>query len=90
MAIPIKAILLEKADNLGSGLTALRTKESTAIDISGYGEAMSDPTSSTNRGNIIKNNKVYTIVRTYINLDKNCRYVIAKNEENPFDRWPAG
>lgn len=89
MAIPIKAILLEKTDNFGTGLTALRKKEDNAIDISSYVDAMGDATSSGIRGNIIKNNKVYTIVRTYIDLDKNCRYVIAKNEDNSFDRWPV-
>lgn len=89
MSVPIKAILLEKNDKIGTGLYALREKEANAVDISSYGEALSDPTSSTNHGNIIKNNKVYTIIRTYIDLDKNCRFIIAKHEDNSFDRYPA-
>lgn len=85
----VKAILLEKNESLGTGLAALRAKEATAVDITSLADGLSDPTSSTNRGNIIKNNKVYTILRTYIDLDSNCRYIIARNENNVFDKVPA-
>lgn len=90
MAIPIKAILLEKNERIGTGLTALRQKMSTAIDISEYGDALSDATSSTTHGYIIKDNKAYTIVRNFLDLDNNTRYIMAKNDENSFDRWPVG
>lgn len=90
MAIPIKAILLEKDERIGTGLTALRMKMSSAIDISEYGDALSDSTSSTTHAYIIKNNKAYKVVRNFFDLDNNIRYIMAKNDENSFDRWPVG
>lgn len=90
MAIPIKAILLEKDERIGTGLTALRQKMATAIDISDYGDALSDSTSTTTHAYIIKNDKAYKVVRNFLDLDNNTRFIMAKNDENSFDRWPVG
>ena len=90
MEIPVKAILIEKNERLGTGLTALRTKMGSAIDISEYGDALSDATSTTTHGYIIKNNKAYKIVRNFLDLDNNIRFIMAKNDENGFDKWPVG
>lgn len=87
--IPIKVILLEKGEKLGTGLTALRTKESEAIDITDYEVALSDATSASGYTYFVKDNKAYAAVRNYLDLDRNIRFIIARNEGNSFDRWPV-
>lgn len=92
MAIPTKAILLGRNEHLGTGLQAIRTKESTAIEITDFvsDNACGDSTAAANKGFIIKNNKVYTVMRTFMDLDNKCRYIVAKDEGNNSDIWPAG
>lgn len=90
MAVAIKAILLERNDQLGCGLTAIRTYANQAVDISSFEEAISDSTSSAVKACIIKDNKVYTVMKTFMDIDTNTRWVVAKNEMNGADRWPAG
>ena len=88
MAIPVKAILLEPHHALGSGLRSIREMESDAIDISEFAEcdALSDATvQGGSSGYIIHDNKVYRMIKTYLDTDKKIRWVIAKNEDKPFD-----
>lgn len=93
MAIPAKLILIEKNERIGVGLQAIREKEASAIDITEFGgetNAFGDSTSASNKGFIIKNNKVYTIMKTFMDLDKNCRYFVAKDEGLSSNIWPVG
>ena len=88
MTVPIKALLIGKEEKLGNGLAVIREKESEMISIDDYEVALSDATSSGNPARIIKNNKVYKVIKTYFDLDKNARIILAKEEENGFDIWP--
>lgn len=91
MAVPVKVILLPANDTLGTGLTALRTYEDQAIDISEFSDAVcGDATSTGTFSYVIKNDVAYRIFRSYFDLDRNCRYLVAKCENNRFDKWPVG
>ena len=72
-------------DNFGNGLRSIRAKASDLIDISDYADALSDSTSSGNPARIIKNNKVYRIIKTYFDLDNNVRIVLAKIDHDVYD-----
>lgn len=85
MAVPIKLLILNPEDNFGNGLRSIREKSSEFIDISDYGEALSDSTSSSNPARVIKNNKVYKIIKTYFDLDNNQRVVLAKIDHERYD-----
>ena len=85
--IPLKAILLETRKE-GVGLHVIRKYENTAIDISNFdtSNAPSDPTCcSGGYGRIIKDNRVYRIEKTYMDIDKNVRWLLAVREENSCD-----
>ena len=89
MIIPIKVLLIDKNEKLGNGLAVIRERESEMITIDDFEVALSDATSSGNPARVIKNNKIYKIIKTYFDLDNNCRIVLAKEEENAFDIWPT-
>lgn len=88
MAPSIKILLLEEGMGLGNGLAALRTLEDQLIDISEFEPGLSDATNTMNPGYIIKNNKVYRMLKNYFDLDKNMRVFICKSENEPYDRYP--
>ena len=88
MAAPVKLLLIAKDEKLGNGLASIREKESEMIAFDDYEPGLSDSTSSTNPSRVIKDNKVYKIIKTYFDLDKRCRIMLAKEEENSFDVWP--
>ena len=87
--IPVKALLLEPEDTLGNGLASIRGLESRMIDITDFDIAMSDSTSAAGHGYIIKDNKVYNIIKTYMDLDKNVRIVMAKLDVERYDVLPT-
>ena len=89
MSVSIKLLLLKPGDKLGNGLAAIRTHEADMIDISDYEAGISDPTITTCPGFVIKDNVVYHVIRSYFDLDKNCRLFIAKKEMEPFDVYPV-
>lgn len=80
----IKALLVDEFDELGLGLNLIRKKESELVDISSFGEFSDDSDLSNNIGYIIKDNKAYKCRKTYFDLDKNIRIVIAVEST---DRW---
>lgn len=86
--VPIKALLIGKEEKLGNGLAVIRERESEMISIDDYEVALSDATSSGNPARIIKNNKVYKIIKNYFDLDNNTRIILAKEESEVFDVWP--
>lgn len=89
MPVPVKALLISKTEELGNGLAVIRERESEMIPIDEYGNGeLSDSTSSGNPARIIKDNKVYKIIKTYFDLDKSVRIVMAKEEDQSFDVWP--
>ena len=88
MAIPVKAILIEPEYRGGYGLTAIRELESQAVDVSEFdtSNALSDPTCCSGAyGYIIKNNKVYRIMKAYMDVDKNVRWLLCKNDTRSLD-----
>lgn len=85
MTPPIKLLILKPEYKLGNGLKAIREKSSEFIDITDYETALSDATSSTNPSYVIKENKVYRIIKTYIDLDNNVRIVLAKPDHERYD-----
>ena len=87
--MPIKLLLLNPEDKLGNGLRAIREKESDLIDISNYEPGVSDPAITTNPGYVIKDNKVYRIIKTYFDLDKGYRVFIAKLDMEGYDVYPV-
>ena len=92
MAIPVKAILLEPHHTLGSGLRSIREMESQAIDVSEFADcdSLSDATvQGGSSGYIIHDNKVYRMIKTYLDTDKKIRWIIAKNEDKEFDILPV-
>ena len=86
--VPIKALLIGKEEKLGNGLAVIRERESEMISIDDYEVAVSDATSSGNPARIIKNNKVYKIIKNYFDLDNNARIILANEESEVFDVWP--
>lgn len=85
MAVSLKLLLIDSGDKLGNGLASIRARESEMIDISTYEAGISDPTITTNPGYVIKNNKVYRIIKTYFDLDKSARVFIAKEDMEYYD-----
>ena len=87
MAVAIKLLILtpENEKKYGCGLNAIRNLEDKLIDISDWGEAMSDATATSAYGYVIKDNIVYRVSRTYFDLDNNCRVAIAKLDSEPYD-----
>ena len=76
MAIPVKALLLERDEPLGHGLDVIRKKESEMVDITDYNDYLSDSTSASNCLIIIHNDKVYRVIKNYFDLDKHVRIYI--------------
>lgn len=73
----VKLLLLPKG--VVRGLVSIREHASEMIDISDWAdEALSDATSSGNQATVIKDNILYTITRTYFDLDNNCRVILAE------------
>lgn len=83
-----KILLLKKGNNLGQGLAAIRELEDEMIDITDYENHFSDSTSTSNTGRIIKDNKVYNVFKSYWDLDKGVCVYLAKEEDEPYDRYP--
>lgn len=86
--ISCKCLLLSPGDGLGNGLNAIRTRESELIDISDYEPGYSDATSTTNPQYVIKDDKVYRIIKTYFDLDKNARIFLCKLDHERYDDYP--
>ena len=85
MGVPTKALLLSHSDSslqYGTGLNAIRKLASQMIDISEFADdnAMGDSSAAVNASNIIKDNKVYRICKSFFDLDNTVRIVIATEE----------
>lgn len=88
MAVPTKLLLLSKEDLVahGTGLKAIREMESSMIALpDDFPEHLDDATSSTNWQRVIKDDVVYRIIKTYFDLDNNCRIIMASADMNPQD-----
>ena len=85
MAIPIKALLIPYDDTMGNGLVSIREKESELIDITDWSDFTSDATNTSNHGFVIKDNKVYKMIKFYFDLDKKCRIVMCKETKETMD-----
>ena len=86
MAVEVKVLLLDETNQLGTGLRAIREHENDLIDFSAFESGVSDSTCvSGTYGRIIKNNKVYSIVKNYYDLDKNRRIFVAELEKLPYN-----
>ena len=84
----IVVCLIDKGEDV-YGLRALREREADFIDISDYENGLSDATCTTVKQFIIKEDKVYNVVKTYFDLDNNQRILLAKECTETFDRLVA-
>lgn len=88
MAKAIKALLLPKDNPYGNGLASIRTLESKMVDISDWEDCVSDNTMPNTQGYFIKNNKVYRVVKSYFDFDKNWRIFLAIEDTDTYDVYP--
>ena len=84
----IKVLLIKAGDKYGLSLRAIRERANEMIDISSFEAGLSDATGTTCQACIIKDNKVYRVVRNYFDLDKNERIFVAKLDMDPNDIYP--
>lgn len=82
----IKVLLVKTGDEFPNGLKAIRKRASEMIDITSFDEAISDATSTTCPAWIIKNDKVYKVIRNYFDLDKNERIFLAKLDDEEYNK----
>ena len=85
MAISVKALLIPYDDTMGNGLVSIREKESELIDITDWSDFTSDATNTSNHGFVIKDNKVYKMIKFYFDLDKKCRILMCKETKETMD-----
>ena len=82
MAVTTKVLLVKNDSIYGTGLNAIRKQASQMIDISDFADAgaLGDSSAAVNASNVIKDNKVYRIVKSYFDLDNNLRILVATEE----------
>lgn len=87
MAVSTKVLLLSSSDMslYGTGLRAIRELSSKMIDISEFADAgaLGDSSSATNSTNVVKDDKVYRIAKSFFDLDNNLRILLATEEFLP-------
>ena len=81
-SFPVKLLLIEKDDS--NGLINIREHMDELIDLPD-GEMLSDSTCTSNSTRVIKDNKIYTCIKSYFDLDNNFRIIMAKRELNRYD-----
>ena len=89
MSIPTKVLCLSTADmSYGTGLRAIRELADVMIDISDFADdnALGDSSAAVNASSVIKDDKVYRIVKSFFDLDNNVRILLATEEILPSHR----
>lgn len=82
----VYGLLLDKNSSI-NGLRAIREKESELIDLNDWQNGIEqDATCSVTKQLIIKNDRVYSVRKTYFDLDKERRILLCEDVTETFDK----